>query len=372
MIPVNIPLVTVDDIRSVEEVLQNGWISGEGPIVRNFEEVVAESVGRKFGVAVSNGSDALELALEVLEIDEGDEVIIPSFAIISCLAPVLRKGAVPVFVDVHPKTWNVTAELIENAVTRRTKAILVIHTYGMSVEMDPILKLASKHNLRVIEDSAEAQGLTYKDRPCGSMGDVSTFSFYANKNVTTGEGGMVLTDDPRLDERLRELRNLAFLPERRFVHRRLGWNMRLSSLQAAIGISQLKRLDQSVARRREIAGAYLEALAGVEGLGFQATHDAGCVNGYWVVGLTLEKHPKFESAVDAMRALEKAGVGTRPFFFPLHRQPLLREVSAWRTQGTLEVSEFLGEMGFYVPNGLGMSDVDLEKAVKLTLKVLGS
>lgn len=370
MIPVNIPEITPEDIESVQRALSDGWISGEGPIISEFENSMATSVGRKFGVAVSNGSDALELAFEVLDLQAGDEVILPSFAIISCLAPLLRKGVIPVFVDANPHTWNMDVGELEDAITPRTKAILVVHTYGLCVEMDTVLEIATRYDLKVVEDSAEAHGLTYKGRPCGSMGDVSTFSFYANKNVTTGEGGMVLTDDENVAEKLKYFRNLTFRPNERFVHHDLGWNMRLSSLQAALGISQVKRVARTVQRRREIANAYLASLDGFSGLNFQARSNAGGENGYWVFGITLNNHPKFANARDAIHALGEAGVGARPFFFPLHLQPLLKKNFRWIGHGDLEVSEFLGEKGFYVPNGLGMSNDDLEKSIRITKSVL--
>lgn len=373
MIPVNIPEIRPEDIASVLDSLKDGWISGEGPVISAFESAVADSVSRSFGVAVSNGSDALDLAFKVLDLEPGDEVILPSFAIISCLAPILRMGLIPVFVDVDPRTWNLDVSRLEGAVSKRTKAILVVHTYGLSVDMDPVIEFAAEHGLKVIEDAAEVHGLFYKGRPCGSIGDISTFSFYANKNVTTGEGGMVLTDDPSLAERVRYFRNLTFRPDERFVHDELGWNMRLSSLQAALGIPQVKRVQESVLKRRQIADAYLSALNGVPGLAFQALEDKGERNGYWVVGMTLESHSRFGSAKEAMMALAEAGVGSRPFFFPLHKQPLLSKHSyEWRSAGSLEISEHLGRQGFYVPNGLGTSSEDLQTAVQITKSVLGN
>lgn len=373
MIPVNIPEIRPEDVSSVLAALNDGWISGEGPVVSAFESAVAESVSRRFGIAVSNGSDALDLAFRVLDLEPGDEVILPSFAIISCLAPILRMGLIPVFVDVDPKTWNLDVTRLEGAVSKKTKAILAVHTYGLAVDMDPVLEFATEHNLKIIEDSAEVHGQFYKGRPCGSIGDVSTFSFYANKNVTTGEGGMVLTDDPTLAERIRYFRNLTFRPEERFVHHELGWNMRLSSLQAALGIPQVKRVQEAVTKRRKIAEAYLSALENSPGLAFQALDAKGESNGYWVVGMTLESHPSFGSAKEAMTALAEAGVGSRPFFFPLHKQPLLAKHSyEWRCAGDLDVSEHLGKQGFYVPNGLGMSEEDLQSAVQITKSVLGN
>jgi perosamine synthetase len=370
MIPVNIPRVTQGDIDSVVASLKDGWISGEGPVVSEFESIVARTAGRKFGVAVSNGSDALDLAFRAIDLKPGDEVILPSFTIISCLAPILRMGLVPVFIDADSETWNMDIKALPRALTKKTKAILAVHIYGLAADMDPILKFANEHNLLVIEDSAEAHGLFYKGRPCGSMGDVSTFSFYANKNVTTGEGGMVLTDNEDLADRLRFLRNLTFRAERRFVHDELGWNMRLSSLQAALGTSQVKRLSQSVHRRRHIAAAYREAMEGIPGIKFQALSSHGDENGYWVVGMTLEGHENFSHASEVMSALAQAGVGTRPFFYPLHKQPLLGSGYEFKVIGDLAVSSHLGEKGFYVPNGLGMSDEQLAEAVAISHRVL--
>jgi perosamine synthetase len=370
VIPVNIPEITQADLDSVLKSLGDGWISGEGPVVAEFEELVSASMGRAFGIAVSNGSDALDLAFAALDLREGDEVILPSFAIVSCLAPILRAKLVPVFIDVYEDTYNLDVSYLEEAWSPRTKAILVVHTYGLAANMKEILEFAESRDIYVIEDAAEAHGLSYFDRPCGSMGNISTVSFYANKNVTTGEGGMVLTDDPRLAERVRTLRNLAFLPSRRFVHEELGWNMRLSSLQAALGVSQVKRLAESVAKRRNIASKYIEGLSTVKGLAFQARFANGHQNGYWVFGVTLRNHELYKDAIEAMAALSAAGVATRPYFYPLHKQPLLTKGYLFRNVGDLKISSYLGEHGFYLPNGLGMNEEDLMKAVAISTEVL--
>lgn len=369
MIPVNIPLVTEQDREAVDKALLDGWISGDGPVVQDFESTVASQVGRKYGVAVSNGSDAIELAIRVLNLKPGGEVILPSFTIISCLAPIIRAGLVPVFLDADPETWNMRTDLLKDALSDKTVAILVVHIYGIATDMSQVMAFAEENDLRVIEDSAEAHGVFFRDRPCGSFGDMSTFSFYANKNVTTGEGGMVLTDDPVLAEKLRYFRNLTFLTSRRFVHEDLGWNMRLSSIQAALGTSQAKRVAESVQRRRFIADRYLTALKGIRGLKFQAEEYLGNRNGYWVFGVLLDSHHRFESAESAMSALAAAGVGTRPFFYPLHQQPLIGQYP-YRLVGDYKVSEDLGENGFYLPNGLGMSDSDLDRVVSIAHQVL--
>ena len=369
MIPVNIPLITQQDRDAVNQALVDGWISGDGPVIQEFESVVASQVGRKHGVAVSNGSDAIELALRVLDLKPGDEVILPSFTIISCLAPILRAGLVPVFIDADSETWNMRTDQLESALSDKTRAILVVHIYGIATDMSQVMSFAEDNGLKVIEDSAEAHGVFFRDKPCGSFGDVSTFSFYANKNVTTGEGGMVLTDDAKLAEKLRYFRNLTFLDSRRFVHEDLGWNMRLSSLQAALGTSQAKRVAETIDRRRAIADRYRDALQGIDGLRFQADEFQGNRNGYWVFGVLLDSHLKFSNAEAAMAALAAAGVGTRPFFYPLHKQPLITQYQH-RTIGEYPVAEALGENGFYLPNGLGMSESDLEVAVSIAQEIL--
>lgn len=373
MIPVNTPEITQEDIDSVIQSLRDGWISGEGPVVAGFESAVASSVGRKYAVAVSNGSDALDLAFRVLDLEPGDEVILPSFAIISCLAPLLRFGLVPVFVDVDATTWNLDPAELSKALSSKTKAVLVVHTYGLAAEMKAVLEFAKENELWVIEDAAEAHGLYFGDRPCGSMGDISTFSFYANKNVTTGEGGMVLTDNPELHQRAMYFRNLAFLPTRRFVHEDLGWNMRLSSIQAALGTSQVKRVEATVAKRRAIAAIYKSQLAPLSDfLEWQAESFAGQPNGYWVVGIMLKNHPRFQDAQSLMSELAEEGVGSRPFFYPLHLQPLMKKSGSFRNIGQLANSERLGEMGFYLPNGLGLAIDDVHKAAEITARVLSN
>ena len=256
-VPVNEPKFDDADLQSVIDCIQSGWVSSEGPLVPLFEKRFAHRVGRSHGVAVCNGTAALDAAVEALKIESGDEVIMPAFTIISCIAQIVRSGALPVLVDSDPMTWNMNVSQIEERITPRTKAILAVHIYGLPVDMDPLLDIASRHGLKVIEDAAEVHGLTGKGL-CGSFGNISTFSFYANKHVTTGEGGMLVTDEDRLAEGCRSLRNLCFQPERRFVHEQLGWNLRMTNLQAALGLAQLERLDELVARKRRMGRKYTE------------------------------------------------------------------------------------------------------------------
>ena len=265
MIPVNAPLLDGNEKQYLAECIDSGWVSSEGPFVSRFEQEFAESVGRAHGVAVCNGSAALELAVKALEIGPGDEVILPTFTIISCAAAVVRAGATPVVVDADPWTWNMVTEEVEARITPRTKAIMMVHIYGLPVDVDAILDLASRFGLVVIEDAAEAHGQCYRGRPCGSFGDLSVFSFYPNKLVTTGEGGMVVVNDQRLTDRCRSLRDLCFVADRRFVHEELGWNFRMSNLQAALGVAQLERLDEFVNRKRRMGRMYNQLLGDVAG-----------------------------------------------------------------------------------------------------------
>ncbi len=368
-IPVNIPWVTEEDADYVRKAVSEGWISGEGKYVAEFEEAMATLCNRKHAIAVSNGSVAIDLVIEALGIGPGDEVILPSFAIISCMAQILRNRATPIFVDSLPDTWNMDVSQVESLISPKTKAIMAVHIYGLPVDMDPLLEIAGRHGIPVIEDAAESHGLRYKDRIAGSMGLVSTFSFYANKNITTGEGGMVLTDDQLLAGRVRGLRNLAFQPERRFIHSELGWNARLSSLQCALGTSQLKRAPEILERRKAIASLYNDAFSDFDGFSLPLGETAYAENNYWVYGLVLK--PELEkTAREVMRSLELKGVGSRPFFFPLHLQPVLEKYGIQFGKHAQPESELLGEFGFYVPNGLGMSPIDAERVAQAVLEAV--
>jgi len=252
-IPVNEPLLDGNEKKYLTECIDTGWISSEGPFVQRLEAEFAQRVDRKFGVAVCNGSAALDAAVAALKIQPGDEVILPSFTIISCAASIVRAGATPVVVDSDPNTWNMDVTQIERRITPHTRAIMAVHIFGLPTDMDVVQGLAEKYHLAVIEDAAEVIGLNYNGRPCGSFGDLSTFSFYPNKHLTTGEGGMIVTDDPALAERCRSLRNLCFQAKQRFVHEELGWNLRMSNLQAAVGCAQLERLDYFVAHKHKMA-----------------------------------------------------------------------------------------------------------------------
>jgi perosamine synthetase len=367
-IPVNQPLVDGNEKRYLNECIDTGWISSEGPFIKRFEEEFAARVARKHGIAVSNGSVALDVAVAALGMGAGDEVILPAFTIISCAAAIVRAGAVPVVVDSSPQTWNMDVSQLEAKITPRTKAIMVVHIYGLPVDMEPLLELAEKYGLRVIEDAAEMHGQTYKGKPCGSFGDISTFSFYPNKHITTGEGGMVVTDDDQLAERCRSLRNLCFQPQRRFVHEELGWNFRMTNLQAALGVAQLERLDEFVARKRHMGRRYTELLADIPGLELPLERTDYAENIYWVYGIVLKDEVLFDAA-EAMQRLSERKIGTRPFFWPMHEQPVFHKMGLFKGESH-PVAERMARRGFYIPSGLALTDEQIERVADAVKEVL--
>ena len=359
MIPVSVPLLDGNEEKYLAECIRTGWISSEGPFVNQFEEQFAGRIGRRFGVAVSNGSAALEAAVVALRLGPGDEVILTTFTIISCAAAIVRAGAIPVVTDCDPRTFNMTAEAVEAAITPRTRAIMVVHVYGLPVDMDAVLQIAERHQLKIIEDAAEAHGQTYKGRPCGSFGDISTFSFYANKHLTTGEGGMLVTNDENLAERCRSLRNLCFQTGKRFVHEELGWNFRMTNIQAAVGLAQLERLEEFVVRKRRMGARYNELLSDLPGLELPLERTSYAENIYWVYGVVLSEAIPFD-AKEAMQRLGKLGIITRPFFWPMHEQPVLRRMGLF--QGVRHpIAERIARRGFYIPSGVALTEQQIEE-----------
>lgn len=368
MIPVNEPLLDGNEKKYLLECIDTGWISSEGPFVERFEQAFARRVGRRHAVAAANGTAALDIAVEALAIGPGDEVILPTFTIISCIHQIVRAGATPVLVDSDPLSWNMDVEQVAAKITPRTKAIMAVHIYGLPVDMDPLLALAERHGLKLIEDASQMLGQTYKARPCGSFGDISTFSFYPNKHITTGEGGMMATDDEELAERARSLRNLCFQPGKRFVHEHLGWNYRMTNLQAALGLAQLERLDEFVARKRFVGRRYRELLKDVPGLQLPLTETEFAENIYWVFGLVLDRTLAIDAA-STMKRLSLNGVATRPFFWPMHRQPVLLN-KGWFEQENYPVAENLAEQGFYLPSGLALSEGQMEQVADRVIRIL--
>jgi len=371
MIPVNEPLLTENEKKYLIECIETGWISSEGPFVKKFEESMAKYVGKKYGVAVSSGTAALEIAVKALGIGEGDEVIMPAFTIISCAQAIVKAGAKPVLVDCDYRTFNMKVEDIESKITEKTKAIMVVHIYGLSVDMEPVINIARRYALKIIEDAAEAIGLEYRDKLCGSFGDVSVFSFYANKHITTGEGGMILTDDEEIAEKCKMLRNLCFSPDprQRFVHHELGWNYRMTNLQAALGVSQLERIEEIIRKKRWIGKMYNELLKDIQGILLPVEKTDYCENIYWVYPIVL-KDEYCKNASEVMEELKNRGIGTRPFFYPIHKQPVFLKMGIFSGKEKLPNSEKLYLKGFYIPSGLALTEDKIRKVSEILHEVL--
>lgn len=368
MIPVNEPLLIGNEKKYLNECIDTGWISSEGPFIRRFEEGMAKRSQRKHAIAVSNGTVALEAAVAALDLKPGDEVILPTLTIISCAAAIVRRGCVPVLVDSDPKTWNMDVSGLESRITSRTRAIMVVHIYGLPVDMDPVLDLARRHGLKTIEDAAEMHGQTYNGKPCGSFGDISTLSFYPNKHITTGEGGMLLTDDDDLAERCRSLRNLCFMPKKRFVHEELGYNFRMTNMQAALGVAQLEMLDHFVQKKRSMGKRYSKLLADVPGLELPPAATSYAENIYWVYGIVLKDDVPFD-AEEAMRPLGEKKIGTRPFFWPMHEQPVFARMNLFSGE-RYPVAENMARRGFYLPSGLALKDDQMDQVVECVRRIM--
>jgi len=367
IIPVNEPLIGSQETKNVLECLQTGWISSEGHFIREFEEKWAAYCGMKYGVAVSNGTVALEIAVACLNLKAGDEVILPSFTIISCAQAVTNNHGVPILVDCDPETWCMDVSQVEVKITSRTRAIMPVHIYGHPVDMDPLRQLAQKYNLVLIEDAAEAHGGEYRGQKCGGLGDLGCFSFYANKIITTGEGGMVLTNDESQAEHLRALRNLCFRKERRFYHTELGDNFRLTNVQAAIGVAQIERIEESIQKKRWMAGAYAEQLSGVKGLTLPVERP-WAKNVYWMYGIVLDPALGVDAAKLA-NLLSEQGVMTRPFFLGMHEQPVFHAMGLFNGEH-YPVTEHIARQGLYLPSGLTLTQEQVRRvgdAVKTVL-----
>jgi len=376
VIPVNEPFLGRQESEYLLECLRTGWISSAGRFIDEFEQKWSAYCGRKYGIAVSNGTAALQIAMECLDFEAGDEVIVPTFTIISCALAVINRGCVPVLVDSDPQTWCMDVGQIEQKVTSRTRAIMPVHIYGHPVDMDPLLCTAKKHGLAVIEDAAEVHGAEYLSgrntsnpvwRKCGSFGSLSCFSFYANKLITTGEGGMVVTDDEALAERARSARNLAFQAGRRFYHEELGFNFRLTNLQAALGVAQLERIDQIVQQKRWMGSEYTSRLRDVIGLELP-TEEAWARNVYWMYGVVLNESTGLNAREFASR-LRDRGVETRPFFLGMHEQPVFHKRGLFLNE-SYPVAERIARQGLYLPSGLALTPEQLARvcdAVKESL-----
>lgn len=355
-VPVNEPVVTPESKRYVAEAMESGWVSSGGPFIERFEQEFATYLGVKHAITTTSGTTALHLALVTLGIGPGDEVILPDFTMMACVFAVLYTGAKPVFVDVDPAIFTIDPGKIAEKITSRTKAIMPVHIYGHPADMDHILAIAERHRLPVLEDAAEAHGASDKGRLCGSMGKMSAFSFYGNKIVTTGEGGMVVTNDEALAERARRLKDLAHSKERRFWHEELGFNYRMTNLQAAVGLGQLQHIDEFLEKKQWMAKEYGRQLTGIPGLRLPITQ-SWAKNVYWMYTVVVED--PFPLSRDMFRiALKEHDIDTRDFFFSCSAQPVSRKYCG--DSGPFPVTEHIAARGFYLPSGLAITQQQID------------
>jgi len=365
--PVSKPFISKRDIFAVNKTLKSGWISSSGTEIKKFESEFSKFVDRKYSITVANGTAALEIAVKALDIKKGDEVLIPNFTIISNALAVIRQQAKPVLIDCDLENWNVKIEDIEKKITKKTKAIIVTHIYSFPNDMDKILKICKKHNIFVIEDAAEVLGLSYKNRKCGSFGDLSTFSFYANKQVTTGEGGMISVNSEKLYKKCNSLKNLCFGEINRFNHDDLGWNYRLTNLQAALGLSQLKNIKNTIKKKMQIGNDYYEKLKFNNNIQILPPFNSFSKNIYWVVGILIKN--KKMTALNLSKKLLKFGIETRPFFWPMHQQSIFKKLKLFKNKNYPN-STYLSKYGLYVPSYFFLKKKEINKISNVINKIL--
>jgi perosamine synthetase len=351
MIPITDLSFEGNELEYVTDCIKTGWVSSLGKYVHRFEDGFAAYCGAKHGIATSNGTTALHLALAAMGIGPGDEVIIPTLTFVATANAVIYNGATPVFVDSEPETWNIDPEQIERKITERTRAIIPVHIYGHPADMDPINEIAERHGLYVLEDAAEAHGATYKGRRTGGLADISCFSFYGNKILTTGEGGMVLTDNDEWNDKARWLRDHGMSPKKRYWHPVVGFNFRLTNLQAALGVAQLERIDEIIAIKRRNAARYAELLADVPHITLHPEAD-WATNVYWLYSILIgEGFPM--SRDEAALALKERGIDSRGFFYLISDMPPYLEYAKGEE---FPVAAALSRKGINLPSSATLTD----------------
>ncbi len=369
-IPVSEPFLNGNEKKYVNEALDTNWISSRGKFVDLFETGFAKFSGVNYATTVSNGTNAIHLGLKALGIESGDEVILPDFTMICSVLPICYLGATPVFVDAEKETWNIDPNKIEEKITSKTKAIMVVHIYGHPCDMKPIWEIAKKYNLKIIEDAAETHGAEYYGRKCGNLGDLAAFSFFSNKVITTGEGGMVTTDDEELYDRLRYYKDLCFplTGERSYLHEDIGFQYRLSNIQAAIGVAQVEKIEEYIDMRRKNNSLFKKYLSKVKGITFQPEKE-GCKNIYWVNAAIIDKDILGISRDKLVEELSRSGIQTRKFFMPMHVQPALIKNNCNCT-GDYPISNWLSENGIYFPSSTNLGEDTIEYICKEVIKIV--
>ncbi len=354
-IPIAEPDIGCEELENIVEAVKSGWISSKGDFIVKFEEKFSKYFNLDFGVSTSSGTTALHLAIEALDIKRGDEVIVPTLTFIATANVVKYTGAKPVFVDSNRNYWCIDPEKIEEKITQRTKAIMPVHLYGHPCDMDAISKIAKEHDLYIVEDCAEAHGAKYKGKKVGTFGIISCFSFYGNKIITTGEGGMCVTDNEELAEKMRILRDHGMSPQKRYWHKVIGFNYRMTNLQAAIGVAQLEKLDKFAEKKRKNAETYNQFLKNVEGL-VLPPEMPWAKNVYWMYSILVENN----FGINRDQLIEKladSDIDSRPFFYPIHTMPPYKENEEY------PIAEEISKEGLNLPSSVKLSNEDLERIV---------
>ncbi|MEM1554683.1 MAG: DegT/DnrJ/EryC1/StrS family aminotransferase [Thermoproteota archaeon] len=357
--PVAEPEIGEEELEYVSEAVKSGWVSSKGRFIEEFETGFSKYIGTKYGIAVSNGTAAIHLALTALEIGPGDEVIIPTLTFASVANAVIYTGAKPIFADSHPDYWNIDPYSIERKITKKTRAIIAVHSYGHPCDMDEIIHIARDYSLHLIEDCAEAHGAEYKGRKVGSFGVISCFSFYGNKIITTGEGGICLTNNEELANRIRILRDHGMNPNKKYWHDIIGFNYRMTNLQAALGVAQLKKIDSLVAKKRYIATVYRKLLQDLPDI--KPAPEMGWAKSvYWLYSILVERNIRDT----LIKSMEEKGIETRPFFYPIHKLP------PYKCDQVLPVAEELSARGLSLPSGPKLSEDQIKEIVGVLKEIL--
>jgi perosamine synthetase len=358
IIPVNSPIITNQDALEVYKTVKSGWVSSLGNKIIDFEKKFSKLTNRKFAATVANGTAALEIAIKTLNLKPNSEVIIPTFNIISAALAVVKNNLKPILIDSDLNTWNMCLKDFKKKITKKTRAVIVTHTYGFPCNINQIIKICKKNKITIIEDAAEMIGQTYKGKPCGSFGEISIFSFYANKHITTGEGGIILTNNKKLHEKACSLRNLAFGKKNRFNHDDIAWNYRFTNMQAALGLSQLKRLSKIVKTKRRIGHQYYNLLKSNKFISIQPPTLNNESNIYWIFGILIKKNSKFKKETVIKKLLNK-GIQCRDFFWPMHKQKIFKNLKQFKNK-KFPIADLLSKNGFYIPTGMSITKKEIK------------
>jgi perosamine synthetase len=358
VIPVNQPYISKSDALAVYKAVKSGWVSSSGQQINLFENSLKKLIKKKYCSLVSNGTAALEIAVKALDLKKNDEIIMPNFTIISNLLAVIKQNLKPVLIDCEIDSWNMKIDEVEKCITKNTKAIMAVHIYGYPLNTKRLLEICKKNKLFLIEDAAEMIGHEINGNPCGFYGHISTFSFYANKHITTGEGGAILTNSLQLDNKIKSLRNLCFGKTNRYNHTEIGWNYRFTNIQAALGLNQIKRIKSIIKKKISVGKQYYKYLKNNKNIYVQKPKLDNIPNVYWVIGVLIKN--KKVLAEKIQKKLKKLGIETRAFFWPMHKQTILKNLNI-KLKKKFPNSEYLSKYGFYLPSGIGIRKKQIKK-----------